>query len=160
MSSVVDRLTAASARRRLLVIAAAGVAVDLLTKVIASATLDGHPVDLPGPLDLRLVHNPGVAFSLGDSAPSWLILTVSAAAVLFVAVGAWRGAFASPVAAGLVLAGAVANLIDRAEGGTVVDVFDLGWWPTFNVADVFITVGVGLLILTAGRSERHDTTEP
>ena len=148
MTGVVDQRAITARRGRLVAIALVGAAVDLATKVIASATLAGHPVDLPGPLDLRLVHNPGVAFGVGESAPGWLILAVSAAVMVFVAVSAWRGDFASPVGAGLVLAGALANLVDRAQAGTVVDMFDLGWWPTFNVADIFITVGVGLLLLT------------
>lgn len=152
MTGVAEPRTAVPGRRRLVAVTVAGTAVDLVTKAVGSAALAGRPVDLPGPLDLRLVHNPGVAFSLGQSAPAWLILAVSAVVAVFVAVSAWRGAFSSPVAAGLVLAGAVANLIDRAEGGTVVDLFDLGWWPTFNLADVFITIGVGLLVLTGARS--------
>lgn len=65
---------------------------------------------------------------------------------------AWRGTFGTSVAAGLVLGGAVANLVDRATDGTVVDLFDLGWWPTLNLADAFITIGVGLLVLVGWRS--------
>jgi signal peptidase II len=41
----------------------------------------------------------------------------------------------------------VANLADRATGGTVVDYLDLGWWPTFNLADVAITCGAALLVV-------------
>lgn len=146
-------VAATAAWRRLVGIAVVGTGLDLLSKAIASATLAGRPVDLPGPLDLRLTHNPGVAFSLGRSAPAWLILALSAAVTVGVAVSAKRGTFASPVAGGLILAGALGNLIDRAQGGAVVDLFDLGWWPTFNLADVFITVGVGLLVLTGARPE-------
>ena len=54
-------------------------------------------------------------------------------------------------AAGLVLGGAFANVVDRAVGGTVVDFVDVGWWPSFNLADVWLTVGCVLLMLLSLR---------
>lgn len=45
----------------------------------------------------------------------------------------------------------MANLGDRLVGGTVVDFLDLGWWPSFNVADIAITTGVALVLLAALR---------
>ena len=136
-------------RQRLLLAATGAFALDLATKVLASATLDDRSVHVVGPLQLRLVHNPGIAFSLGDRAPAALILVLTGAVALVLGFSAWRGQFGSAVAAGLVLGGAAANLVDRMEAGTVVDMFDVGWWPTFNVADIGITLGVGLLLLTA-----------
>ncbi|HAS09045.1 MAG TPA: lipoprotein signal peptidase, partial [Acidimicrobiaceae bacterium] len=53
--------------------------------------------------------------------------------------------------AGLLLGGAVANLVDRLIGGTVVDFLDLGWWPSFNLADVALVVGCGLLVVDSLR---------
>ncbi len=54
-------------------------------------------------------------------------------------------------ALGGILGGALGNLIDRMASGTVVDFFDVHWrgwyWPTFNVADSFITTGVIILVL-------------
>lgn len=134
-------------------VAAIAMATDLLTKVIGSAVLAGSPVDLPGPLDLRLVHNTGVAFGVGSALPAGAMVALTAAVAVVVAVLAARGALGSPLAAGLVVGGALANVVDRLVGGSVVDVFDLGWWPTFNVADVCITVGAGLLALSAWRAE-------
>ena len=135
-------------RRRLVVVSAAAFSVDLATKALASAHLADRSVQFVGPLRLRLVHNPGIAFGLGNAAPAWLILILTGSVASVLAVAAWRGHFRSAVAAGLVLGGAVANLVDRLEAGTVVDMFDVGWWPTFNVADIGITFGVGLLVLT------------
>ena len=43
--------------------------------------------------------------------------------------------------------GAVGNFLDRLDGGGVVDYLHTGWFPTFNLADVFVTTGAGLLIL-------------
>ena len=59
----------------------------------------------------------------------------------------------------LVLGGAIGNLIDRVRLGEVVDFLDVHWyrhhWPAFNVADIAICVGVGLLLLGMWRSERQ-----
>ena len=141
-----------SARRRLVLVAAIVAVVDWGSKLVGSAVLDDRTIELPG-IDLRLVHNPGVAFGVASSAPSWLVLSVTSVVVFVLAVAAWRGAFGSPFAAGLVLGGAVANVIDRTLDGTVVDVLDLGWWPTFNLADVAITIGAALLALQSLRAE-------
>ena len=135
-------------RQRLVFVSAATFAVDLATKALASVVLSDRTIQLAGPLQLRLVHNPGIAFGLGDAAPAWLILVLTGAVAMVLAIAAWRGQFGSALAAGLVLGGAIANVVDRLEAGTVVDMFDVGWWPTFNVADIGITVGVGLLALT------------
>ena len=45
----------------------------------------------------------------------------------------------------------LASLADRLTGGSVVDMFDLGWWPVFNLAHVLIVTGVGLVLLLAPR---------
>lgn len=144
------RTEGAAHRRLLLLVVVTGVAVDIATKLVGSHLLAGRDVHLVGPLWLRLVHNPGVAFGLAAGAPAWLMFSLTAAVTAVLAASAWRG---SALAAGLVLAGAVANLADRLVGGTVVDLFDVGWWPTFNLADVFITLGVALLILGSGRGD-------
>lgn len=146
------------ARRRWFVaVAAAAAVLDLATKATASALLPRRIVDLPGPLDLQLAHNPGVAFGLGDALPAWLLLALTTGIAVFLAVAGWRRAFASPVAAGLVLGGAVANIIDRLQGGSVIDMLHLGWWPTFNLADVWITVGAALLVLVELRGATRTT---
>lgn len=154
MTAPVRDATRASARRRLVLVAGIAAAVDLASKVAASALLPGRLVDLPGPLDLRLVYNPGVAFGVGNAMPAWLLLTLTGTVVAFLAVAAWRGAFASLAGAGLVLGGAIANLADRLQAGTVVDMLHLGWWPTFNLADVWITCGAALLVLGEARANR------
>ena len=67
-------------------------------------------------------------------------------------VAALRGALTPWWAAGLVLGGAVANLADRLLGGTVTDFFDLGWWPSFNLADGWLTTGCVVLALASLRA--------
>lgn len=123
--------------------------------------LDTRSIDIGGVLTLRLGHNPGIAFGLGNRLPSGVIIAVTAAVTVVLAVVAFRGLFPSPVAAGLVLGGAVGNLVDRLIGGTVVDFLDLGWWPSFNLADVAISTGVGLMLLLSFRSvQPDDSTSP
>lgn len=131
---------------------AAVVAIDWATKAVATVTLDERVIEVASVLTLRLGHNPGVAFGLGDRLPGTAVIAVIALVTVVVAVSAVRGAFHPPVAAGLVLGGAVANLGDRLVGGTVVDFLDLGWWPSFNVADIAITSGVALVLLAALRA--------
>ena len=135
------------ARRRFVVVASVAAGIDLASQAAASAFLPSRLVDMPGPLDLQLSHNPGVAFGLGTAVPAWLLVVLTATLAVCLAAAGWRGAFTSTVGAGLVLGGAVANLADRLQGGTVVDMLHLGWWPTFNLADASITVGATLLLL-------------
>lgn len=152
-----------SRRKRIILVAtaAAVVAVDLASKVAASAALADRDVDLPGPLDLRLSYNPGVAFGMGTSTPTWLVLTLTGAVVVGIAVAAWRGMFVSYIAAGVVIGGALANVVDRSQAGTVVDMLYTGWWPTFNLADVAIVCGGIVLAVTSWRAAPNESaTEP
>lgn len=144
--------TRAARRGRLVVVAATAVVLDLAAKVAASRWLADRDVDLPGPLDLRLVHNSGVAFGVGRAAPPPVMVAVALGVTAFVAVTAWRGRFAGALGPGLVLGGAAANIVDRLEAGSVVDMLHLGWWPTFNLADVSITGGAVVLLWSEWRT--------
>lgn len=145
----------AQRRATLLTAAAVLAATDLIIKAWADHALaDGHPINL-GVLQLRLAYNPGMAFSLGGTLPTWFVLTLTAAITAAIAVYAWREA---PIATRMVrlgltvlLGGAVANLVDRGVNGVVTDYLHTGWWPTFNLADVYIISGVVLLVLASLR---------
>ena len=121
------------------------ISVDLASKAWASRALADHGRNLPGPLDLRLGHNAGIAFGLlTDLPPAVLVLsTCFVAAGLIVAVA--RGSV-SWLPTALVLGGALGNVIDRIHDSTVVDMLDTTFWPTFNLADIAITCGVALWI--------------
>jgi signal peptidase II len=108
---------------------------------------------------LRLARNPGVAFSLGADAPSWLVALVTGGAVVLIAVMALRGTLHPPTAGGLLLGGGLGNLLDRLGDGTVTDMIDFGWFPSFNVADMALNVGVGLVLLV-GLFGTHPDDEP
>jgi signal peptidase II len=126
--------------------AAVVLAADIASKAWASARLD-QPIELLGSLSLQLAHNPGAAFGLGSSLPTWVLLTLTAALCVGIAIGGARGYLAPPFAAGLILGGATGNLLDRLTGGSVVDMIHLTWWPTFNLADVAICTGVAVVII-------------
>jgi len=147
--------------RRLALAAAAGVvAADQLTKWWATEALsDGPVVLIDGFLQFRLVRNPGAAFGLLPGAGSIVALAAVAAVVVIVLVvhrleGPWEG-----VAMGLVLGGAIGNLIDRVLrgpgllDGKVVDFVDFDFFPTFNTADSAITIGAILAVLLTLRRE-------
>lgn len=98
-------------------LAAGVVVVDLVSKVAASTWLDDGPVRLGAAVTLRLVHNPGVAFGVGARLPSWAVLGITGVAVSGLAWAAFRQALSPAPAAGLVVGGAFANLVDRASSG-------------------------------------------
>jgi signal peptidase II len=123
---------------------------------------------------LHVVHarNTGAAFGLLSRLnPEWVQpLLVATTVFAMVAILAYihflprRGP--APFGLGLILGGAIGNLIDRARLGYVVDFLDVHWynhhWPAFNVADIGITVGVFLLILDMlyWSKEEGNTTHP
>jgi signal peptidase II len=146
--------TIARSGRVVVGVAAVVAAVDWGTKALATAALENAPLEIGSLITLRLSHNPGVAFGVGDRLPGPALIALTATVTAVLAVAAIRGVFPSRVVAGLVLGGAVANLVDRVIGGTVVDFLDLSWWPSFYLADVALSVGCGLLILQSLRTER------
>lgn len=128
-------------------------AVDLASKVWASRALRNRPEDLPGPLDLRLGYNRGIAFSFLTEVPVAVIVILTSLVAVALVVAAARGS-APLLPAGLVLGGALGNLVDRTHNGSVVDMFHTSFWPTFNLADVAICVGAALWVLQSSRSSR------
>jgi signal peptidase II len=141
-------------RRALLAVASAAVTVDLLVKATAVRWLT-EPVEVAGILALRVTRNSGIAFGLGADQPPWVVVAVTGAAVIALFVAAFRGLLSGAVPAGLILGGGLANLGDRIHGGSVVDLFDVGWWPVFNPADVFLTIGMAWLLISSLDTDRQ-----
>jgi len=140
--------------------AAATVVADQITKALAAGLLaSGHPARIvDGVLSLELTRNPGGAFGILPQSP---LLFFLATVVIVGAVLVWGlRTGQAPVALGLIAGGGLGNLIDRvarAPGGLqgrVVDFVHFPFWPTFNVADSAIVVGVGLLVLFELRPRR------
>jgi signal peptidase II len=143
----------------LIVVAAVAVLVDLGTKLLVVAELEGQrQIDL-GPLILRVSRNPGAAFSFAEG--STVFFTVFALIVVSVVLYNARRVRSWPwaVSLGLLMGGATGNLVDRAfrspgvGRGAVVDFIDFQVWPVFNVADSCIVVGgiLAVLISMTGR---------
>lgn len=140
-------------------VAASAIALDQLSKHWALGALDDGPIDLVGSLRLKLTFNSGASFSVG-AGRGGLIALVGLVVILFVfrSAARWPGR-AAPIGLGLVLGGALGNLVDRLLrsgdggflGGRVVDFIDVQWWPVFNVADIAIFCGAGLLVLASFR---------
>lgn len=111
-------------------------------------------------LNLQLGYNQGISFGLlkANSTNEVITLLVLQSSILVVLIYlALRSAVPiERVSLALIVGGAVGNIFDRAVNHAVTDFLDLhlyGWhWPTFNVADIAITIGVGLLIWTTIRN--------
>ena len=139
-------------RRRILVIALVGALVDWGSKAAAVAAIDGAPISIGTTLDLRVSRNPGIAFGMASRLPSGVVVAATFLVTAGLVILAVRGELPSPTGAGLIIGGAIGNLGDRLLGGTVVDFIDLSWWPSFNVADVLLTLGVATSLFSSLRS--------
>ena len=98
---------------------------------------------------ITYVQNRGAAFNMLDGKSLVLILVPAIA----IAIGVWymekhlEDHWTLLVSLVLVIAGGIGNLIDRCFMGFVTDMFDFRIWPVFNIADIAVCVGAGLLIL-------------
>lgn len=123
------------------------VLADQLSKIEVRAEISvGERVDFLGPLQFTHTHNDGVAFGMASGGGIVVILLSLGALVALGAFLAHAPRSRSVwIASGLILGGAVGNLIDRINQGHVTDFVLLPHWPAFNVADAAITIGVIVL---------------
>lgn len=138
-----------------LALAAAVVVADQATKWVVRAQAEHLPRQLVAGLRIDLTYNSGISFSRFAGAGDVVVVLVAA-----VAAGVAAALVLSPPryrpALGVILGGAVGNLIDRLRfDGAVVDFIGFYGWPSFNVADAAIVVGTVLLALqvVVGRQE-------
>lgn len=141
-------------------IALAVVIADLLTKQWASATFSAEPVNVIGTfLQVRFVENTGAAFSSFQGNGSFFGVAAIGAVAFVLWIMRNAESFWEVAGFGLVIAGALGNLIDRiARGpglfdGPVIDWVNLWVIPTFNVADAAITIAVVLLFIGSWKTE-------
>jgi len=129
-------------------VAAVVVVLDQLVKALVRSEVErGERVDLVLGIDLVNVRNSGIAFGLLSDGGALLVVGTAVALlalVFFFVTHSGRPLVWLPT--GLLLGGAVGNLIDRAAMGSVTDFVKLPHFPAFNVADMAITVGVIALI--------------
>jgi signal peptidase II len=132
------------------------VAVDQATKALATSLVDrGERVEVLPFLAFENVRNKGVAFGLGDDISAVVVgatVVVLLGLLVFLASRSRKG-WPIWLPAALLIGGAVGNLADRVRDGAVIDFIDLPLWPTFNLADVSIVVGVLLLLFEVERTE-------
>ena len=155
----------------LAVIAPVVLALDLVTKIIAVEKLEGRePIELLGGfLYLPLIRNTGAAFGLAEGWTVILALIASGVVVFILWIARRLRSVGWAIGLGLVLGGAMGNLVDRIfrgpgplRGGVVDFISVLDPWgnvfPVFNVADSAITVGGGVIVLMALLQRDYDGT--
>jgi signal peptidase II len=138
------------------VVAAAVVVVDQLTKRWALHALAHRDIDLVWTLRLNLTFNSGMAFGRGKGLGP--VIGVLALVVIVAMLVSLRrsGSRLAAVGVGLVIGGALGNVLDRlfrGDGGflqgAVVDFIDVQWWPVWNVADMGVVIGGILLVVVS-----------
>lgn len=145
------RLSGATrAWRRALAVCGAVVLVDQVSKaIVASSLAVGQSEALVLGFRLSNTPNAGLAFGIGSGHGAVLAITVAALALVlgwFALDPARPGLW---LAVGLLAGGALGNLADRVRADAVTDFIDPPFWPTFNLADVAITLGAVALVLVS-----------
>lgn len=147
------------------------VALDALTKAWAEGVLvAGRPAEIIGEFfSFTLGYNTGVAFGLfanGGTGPLVVTGLIIAALVAWLAYSVRGDGLprAGALAVGLILGGAIANFADRLPDGRVTDFLDVGYgairWPTFNLADSFIVLGVVVLLWSTPPGRQAERGHP
>ena len=167
--ALADSATVAAglSKLRYLFVSLGVIVLDQWTKWLVELRLPHHTAQalLPGLLNLTHVRNTGVAFGLfasqGMTGGSWLLTILGLAALTAVGIYFWFAPSRDRlllIALALVVGGAVGNLIDRVSSGAVTDFIDvyLGphHWPSFNVADSAISIGIVLMAVDSFRSRK------
>ena len=134
--------------------------IDQLVKHLVVSTMhlgQSLPV-IKGIFHITYVLNPGAAFGRLEH-QRWFFILVALAAVLLGAAfykKLQQESFLMRSGAGLLLGGAVGNLADRIQSGLVVDFLDFRIWPVFNIADIAICAGAGILIFDIWQRRNED----
>ena len=141
------------------------VAIDQLTKHWAVTWLGDDIIEVVWTLQFNLAFNNGMAFGQGQGLGP-VIAVVATLVIVYLLVSLRdQTSRISTIGMGLLIGGAAGNLIDRLFrgdawlNGAVVDFIDLQWFPIFNIADIAVNVGAGLLILgsvLAARTHRRE----
>jgi signal peptidase II len=135
--------------------------LDQITKLLVFRLLPLYSVKeiIPGFFNLVHVHNTGAAFSMFAGTPSVWRQTVFVGLTVVIVIGLLvaytkleRQDLGNRTAYSLIISGALGNLIDRVRLGEVIDFLDFYvgtyHWPAFNVADMGISMGAGIMLLT------------
>jgi signal peptidase II len=154
------------AQRSGLFMVGATIVLDQLTKYLALEGISAaEPINIFPFLDLKLTWNQGVSFGIfgGGSVPPFVLILIAILISMFLIWQLWNSKkLILGMGFGLIIGGALGNVIDRAIYGAVIDFVLLSWkswsWPVFNVADMAISCGVGLIIIDSLWPGRRSTT--
>lgn len=126
---------------------------DFVSKWLVQKFLEKPVAVIPRFLDLSLSYNEGVAFSIPIPNQIMIFLTplLILALIIFIVRSCNIGNRMTIVILMLFLAGALGNFINRLWTGAVIDFIDFSFWPSFNFADAYLTVGTFLLITFYGK---------
>lgn len=136
----------------ILILAMAVVVIDQWSKYYVQTHMSlGMSIPLiPSVFHLTYILNPGAAFGILENQRTFFVivglLMISAVVYLYPRIPANMRLLR--LGTGLMMGGAVGNVIDRIQTGHVVDFFDFRIWPIFNIADIAIVVGVSCIIYT------------
>jgi signal peptidase II len=105
---------------------------------------------IPNIFHITFVLNPGAAFGILEHQTAFLVVVAGimvAAVLYFYPHIPHKDHYLLRLGIGLMMGGAIGNVIDRVKTGYVIDFFDFRIWPVFNIADMSIVIGVGCIIL-------------
>lgn len=133
-----------------------GIGIDLLTKLLVAGLMTlGQSVPLiPGVLNLTYIHNKGAAFGM-LSEHRWVFMVISIVAIIGIGIylfGFCKERMLLRVGLAMIISGGLGNMVDRIFYGYVIDMIDFCLFPfwkwIFNVADAFVCVGAGVVVLS------------
>lgn len=149
------------------IVALGTLSIDQMSKAAALLWLSPVPLPVFPGFNLTLGFNEGASFGILSSAMAGRPLAMAALtaaitlALLWIGLRTRSGSEAAGFA--LIVGGSFGNILDRVRQGAVTDFLDVFWrdahWPTFNMADVAITCGAGLIVLSALPSRRKDSQD-
>jgi signal peptidase II len=159
-----ERLNAAAVRgwRRAFLVCGAVLLLDQLSKAIVRSSLSvGEHVQLILGFTLTNTPNSGLAFGIGSGESFVLAVTVVALVLVLIWFALDPSRPGMWLAVGLLAGGALGNLADRVRVDAVTDFIDPPLWPTFNLADIAITLGaLGLVLISLNPTHAPDDADP
>lgn len=128
-------------------------ALDFISKFASVKYLSGPITVVPGLLQLRVQYNPGIAFSIPVPNSVVMVLTpvLLALVVWLIASMCDMQKFAAKLSLVLIIIGGMGNFLNRLWTSSVIDMISFSFWPTFNLADAYLTIGTFIVLIFYGK---------